>query len=357
MGIDEKRSHYIIRKTNIELLRIFAMLSIIAIHYLDSSEAVLNIKGQLAYNVYLILETIFGLGVNIFVLITGYFMVEKNSVSIRKLAKLLFDISFYGIILYFISVIIKINYVSVRGILKSLLPMLAGYRWFVKAWLVLYVFSPFLNKILVLLTEKQYCILLIICFCFFSLWPTFLPNPPLDDYGFSFNHFIFMYAIAGYIKRFIHEINVKKCSILLFICLTSTYLISLLGESNIPFPSTIYAYRWAHNSPFNILASSMLFMIFTKKEFYNRFINNLASSAFAVFLIHGDFNTMDYLFNNICKAQNVYKSMLWIPYMFMCVIIIYLVCFFIDYIKKRSIDKGMAIVFDNIKLLNKNISV
>ena len=41
-----------------------------------------------------------------------------------------------------------------------------------------------------------------------------------------------------------------------------------------------------YSSPISILAASSLFMIFAKKTFYTRWINWLASSTFAVYIIH-----------------------------------------------------------------------
>lgn len=345
------------RKSNIELLRIMSMLSIIGVHYLGASNATANIsEGQ--YNIaYIILETVLGVGVNIFVLITGYFMIDKSEISIRKIFKLLFDIVFYGISIYMIAVLAGIQKFSMINVIKAIVPILFGYRWFVKAWIVCYVLIPFINKSLNVISKESFKTLLIIMFILFSIWPFFIPNPPLDDYGYSFWHFIYIYMISAYIKRFSVNISEKNCIMILVFSWICTMFISLFGSSDILILGNMYAHKWALNSPFMIIASLGLFMIFQKIEIrkFNKKINMLAASAFAVFLIHGDYNIMEYLFVHICKAQKMYATFIWIPYMFVCIVVIYVICFFIDIIKIKSIDVVMNYIFDKIKICNYRI--
>ena len=70
------------RKSNIELLRIVAILMIISFHYSFKSGYVVN---QLDYNSIVVKTFYFlgELGVNLFILITGYFMV-KGKFSFKK---------------------------------------------------------------------------------------------------------------------------------------------------------------------------------------------------------------------------------------------------------------------------------
>ena len=77
------------RKSNLELLRILSILMIITIHYflymMNCDFNNLNNFSQ-TNNFYLvrILESFCIIGVNLFALITGYFMIKKESVNIKK---------------------------------------------------------------------------------------------------------------------------------------------------------------------------------------------------------------------------------------------------------------------------------
>ena len=164
---------------NIELLRIIAMLMIISTHCLVSINVGAIPKGSVSYYGILLVQTISVYGVNLFVLITGYFMVMQKSVSIKKVITLLLDVAIYGLIIYVISIFLEINSFSVAGVIKAVFPFIAGYRWFIVAYVILYMLIPFINTALRQLTFTQYRVLLVIFFFFFSVWPSFFPNPPL----------------------------------------------------------------------------------------------------------------------------------------------------------------------------------
>ena len=90
-----------VRKSNIELLRIISMILIISFHYVYKSGYacdILNFNSFIVKVFYLFGE----LGVNLFFLITGYFMVD-GKFSKQKMVKLLLEIEFYNLITIFIA--------------------------------------------------------------------------------------------------------------------------------------------------------------------------------------------------------------------------------------------------------------
>lgn len=346
------------RASNIELLRIIAMLMIIGVHYLGSSDAETLISQHTVNNgVFICVMSLCNIGVNLFVLITGYFMINAKGIKVSKMAKLLIDTLIYGMLLYGVSIWVGTNNFQLGELIKSAFPILAGYRWFIKAYCILYILIPFLNKVLQVITKKQYHILIIIILCLFSVWPSILPYPPMDDYGYGFIHLIVLYTISGYIRRF----GVKLTNKLLILVALGGYIITILicfvGNPDIPFFSTLYSYKWAYNSPSNILFSVAIFILFTRVSFTNRIINILASSAFAVFLIHGDHNIMNYLFIDICRAPVTFNSIGWLPYMLLCIIVIYIICFIIDSVKKRLLNSLIDVFLDKLNLVSLQIKV
>lgn len=349
------KKFFSLRKSNIELLRIISMLMIIGVHWLGSSKAEISINhNSISYLIFVLVMSVCNLGVNIFALITGYFMITFSEVSIKKIIKLLLDVLIYGIVFYFVSVLLKINSLSLGGFLKAGFPILAGYRWFVKAYIVLYLLIPFLNKVLNQITKKQYTTFLIIMIMLFSIWPSFFPNPPIDDYGYGFIHLILMYTIAGFIRKFGLDLSKKKMLFLFCICILST---SVVHIGNFGFLGVFISYSWAYNSPLNIIAAVSLFGLFLKINFQSNIINIFSSSAFAVFLIHGDYNIMDFLFNNVFRASTTYDNIKWVPYMFIAIVIIYIVCSIIDFIKRIVIDSWLVNLLNKIKIINYKINI
>ena len=89
------------RDSSIELFRIITMLMIVAHHYVVNSGVMGLIAGQKLWgaNGFLLCMGAWGkVGINCFVLITGYFMCEK-SISLRKFLKLYLEIVFYALVL------------------------------------------------------------------------------------------------------------------------------------------------------------------------------------------------------------------------------------------------------------------
>ena len=94
------------RQSNIELYRIIVMLSIVAHHYVVNSGVWAQI-GDLSLFKRLFMFS-FGawgkVGINSFVLITGYFMCKQN-ISFKKWFALFGEVAFYNIVIYIIAVI------------------------------------------------------------------------------------------------------------------------------------------------------------------------------------------------------------------------------------------------------------
>ena len=98
------------RQSNIELLRIIAMLMIIAHHF--------SVHGGFQYSTddltinYLWINFIAiggKIGVNIFVLISGYFLINAVGFNVNKLVKLWIQIFSYSILFYIIPESVKLN--------------------------------------------------------------------------------------------------------------------------------------------------------------------------------------------------------------------------------------------------------
>lgn len=90
------------RQSNIELLRILAILCIISFHYVYKSGYVLNdlsLKSLTINSCWFLGE----FGVNLFILITGYFLINSKF-SFKKLIKLILEVNFYYLLTSFVSV-------------------------------------------------------------------------------------------------------------------------------------------------------------------------------------------------------------------------------------------------------------
>lgn len=149
------------RKMNFELLRIVSMILIIVFHYSD--------WGKLIYIEDYTINRLIGdfiniggrLGVNLFVLISGYFLIDSKFKT-KKLLKLIFEVWCYSVGIAAICFVFKIGDLSKATLMKSLLPISYNMYWFATTYVAMYLLSPFINKVIEHITKVQHQTILIL---------------------------------------------------------------------------------------------------------------------------------------------------------------------------------------------------
>lgn len=330
------------RKSNIELLRILAMLMIIGLHYwgFGTSTIAENHSNVLTYR---ICESFCICGVDLFVIITSWFSTEQNKINLLKIVRLLVEVAFWGIVSLFLAYCIGSQTLNLVSILKAVVPYLWNNRWFVEAYVIFIILIPFMNVCLRNIERKQHLWLLIISFILFVLWPSFLPNPPIDDFGYGFVHFLSLYILVSYIKR---SYNIIGCKL---ICLAAFILsFSLVLWQSLRGVSTC----WMYNNIFVIFEALSLFLLFIQFDFKSRVINLFASVSFGVFLIHSDSLFFGpFVYFDIFHADLYAKgsAMYLLVNFIICLPLFYLGCFILEMFRlmlfKYSIDKVLEKFF------------
>ncbi|MDU2693456.1 MAG: acyltransferase family protein, partial [Intestinibacter bartlettii] len=241
------------RSSNFELLRIISIIMIIVLHYLEYY-TLENVQiGTWNYYIVYLIESICIMGVNCFILITGYFLISKEKIKIKKVINLVLIVAFYGFIFYFIMMFINKTSFNIKDLIKAMIPFIIGKRWFVRTYIILFLIAPYINKCLIQLNKKSFEILIAIVIIFFSVWPSFFPYPPVDDAGYGIINFIVLYIIAAYIKLHLKSsISIWKYLVVYVMCIICTYLSSIY-----------YGYSWGYNFFTNIVGSVMLFLCFS----------------------------------------------------------------------------------------------
>ena len=201
--LENKREIEETKKRNIGLdsLRIISMIMIVFLHYLGKG-GLLDIKNTSnAYHIiYYFIEALCIIAVNCYVLISGYFLI-KSKFKWKKVLQLWLETLFYSIFVYVIIVVLGLKEVDIKGIIKSLFPIVTKQYWFINIYLVMYILSPFLNKLINNMNKKEYqklLIILIICFSIISVFPDAYTLDSSHGYGIIW--FICLYLIAGYIR-------------------------------------------------------------------------------------------------------------------------------------------------------------
>ena len=131
-----------------EILRIVAMLMIITLHYLDKGGVLKEFTLKMGLNRELawIIEALCMGSVNIYVLISGYFL-SKSEFKFKKVILLWAQILCYSwIITAVFAIVTKGAFNFANGIYDAIpliLPVTGAHYWFGTVYILLYLFVPF----------------------------------------------------------------------------------------------------------------------------------------------------------------------------------------------------------------------
>lgn len=339
------------RKTSIELLRILIMIMIIGSHF--SVHGFFSFSNVSISMLWLNIISMGGnLGVVVFVIISGYFLIENNSLKTNfiKTLKLIGIVYIYSILLLLLSLIINNDHINKYNILNSIFPISNNCWWFATSYLILYIEHPLINKFLLSINRKQYEKYLIFVLVLFSL----IPNITITDYSFTAIEFVIYYSIGGYIRTFgLLEHNKRgkwlKWFIILSIIKCLICIIPNFISFNHDWISTHFYYVYNRNSIFTIIQAVCLFMTFLKMDIkYNGFINRVASATFGVYLIHDSNLLRPIIWQDIFKVATYQDTALIIPYSIVVTLIVFICCSVIDLIRQIVFEKPYMKLVDKI---------
>lgn len=286
-----------VRESGYELLRILSMIMIVAFHtfrYIDTSQfnqyQMLSFHGVRWYGLW---------GVNCFLMISAWFMIGKPAKT-GKLLPLVLQTAFYCILLFCVHIIYNIacgTFDPVRDIadveLTALLsPFWSERYWFITAYLFLYLMIPLFNRWIQSLSAKGYrqLILGISLFVFLYLTlPQTLENTTVIG---DFLWVSYVYLLTGYLK--LHGDNnffQRHAGMLLPL----TYLVFVLTKQLLTYSirnthlNTLLSHTTGNSMRYSflmLLLAVELFYLFQRLHFKSRFVNQIASCMFGVYLFH-----------------------------------------------------------------------
>ena len=349
------------RQSNFELLRIIAMIMIVAHHLTIHCFAVqLGDKSLYAlgesfnkaiFFKKLLLPQLFMTGGKIaniiFVLITGYFLIDRKINITKQIKKIFSQLAFVVPIIVFVSFLFY-RYHSNTFIGIQNFNILNSDYWFIGYYIgIISIAYIFLNKFLNKLKKKEYDILLAIMFSILSI--AFLRNSISDISPNILTLFvgIFIYSLGGYIRLYSPFKNIRTI-ILFFIIIISIIALCINNYNNTLVNINIAQSNnmqgiyqsligYSEYSIFCLLIGISTFEIFRRIKMKNiRIINYISSSTFMIYLLHdNDFfrnvwretNWIEVYYNNSVKF--IFLYLMWLAIIFGIGILIYTIYYLI----------------------------
>ena len=317
------------RNSNIELLRIIAMLLVMVGHAdfrafgaPSFSDIANDPSGSF---VRFLIQAASGISVNVFVLISGWFGIR---VKLDKILSLLFQVFFFGSLIAIVMVLVG----GGNGADLRKTATLGGSYWFVKSYLLLYMFAPLLNMFVENVSKKQLGRFLIL-FIAFEMYFGWLTDTKWFDYGYSPLSFMGLYLLARYLKSYWDLDTYNRYAYLI----TYGVVTVLVAACSMLVPTHLF---YVYSSPALILASVSFLFFFCRIELKSKLVNSVAASCFAAYLLHAHPMFFDAVY--IKSIVNWYMS-LYISKFLLCTSLFITLLFIV------------SIVIDKLRLLIWNV--
>lgn len=334
------------RKSNLELLRIVCMCGIIFLHYMGSAgliETAVFPDFSWFYR-----QTVYSFcvpAVNCFVLISGYFLVERNVFSLRKPVEYFILTVFYGSVGYIIGLLRGSAQPGIVEFLKEAIPFVVGNRWFVETYIMLLLISPFVGKMLRSLKREHYQILLIIQLSLFSVWYSIGLSAPVLDNGYGIINFLSLYMIGGYIR-------LHGSAHSWFAWRKRTYAAAYLGSALFTFVLSYFMNPFGYAFFTNIISAVAVFLLFLNWEIGTKaWINRISAATFDEFFVHSD-RFIAGAVRGMIGLHLVHGTPWMIPHMLLDLIVMWILGYFACILRRKlfgvTIDKLLA----RIKFVN-----
>ena len=297
-------------------------------------------------------------GVDIFILITGYFMIH-SAFKPEKLVKLVGQIWFYGLIILGFACFKHLDTVNFGNAIQSIIP-LGQTSWFAYTYLVMYLFIPVLNPCIKALSKEQLRKVLALSTVLWFVIPTFWniwPKLPWLDFCFSsLLLFFYLYGLGAYIRLYGESLDSRDSVRLIvagFAGIFAGYLlIDLVAIHHHSFMGRMFYF--SGDNLFTLLMGVGLFLYFRKLDMpYSSVINKIAATTFGIYLIHDSNLLRPYLWHHVFHNAG-YLNSAWLPvHAVSTVLIVFIVGAVIDFCRKKFIEKPITRVIKQSHILGK----
>ena len=334
------------RQSNIELLRILAMV-LIVLHHIGVHGGWWGAfipEGNTANTSFILsLSPLGRIGVDIFVLISGYFLASSKKSTWPKVLKIWFAMLFYSVFFSALFILSDGESLTRREILTLFTPTLSSTWWFATCYVLLLAISPFINKILDRCNEIDMLKLILGMLIIWMIIPSLMNLYVQFE---SLTWFIVVYIIGAYVARYPHHFNHKARNYL--VCALLIYLLDVALICEVAF-NGYSSFFWRTNyivqltSMYSILCfpvAMFLFLGFRKIEIpHNRIINAVAATTFGIYLIHEQPYVRTYIYTEFFDCSAWFETAYVVPYVLAICAVIFIVCSVEDFIRRNTLER------------------
>lgn len=286
------------RNSGIECLRIITMLFVVLLHYNDGRAFTYVADGRANQYLLFFIESVGICAVDLFVLISGYFLSGTKKRSALKPLELMVQTTVFREVEYVVKALIENSSINVKRMIVLLIPN----SYFVILYTVVYFISPYINVVMHNLTKRQWYYFLGILLTVFSVWPTLVDFSEEvlgtewfglstvsawgSQQGFNVVNFMLMYVLGGYLRYCGIPEKINKLHVLLpaWIVVVFGIFVGALITENMTRMEMRSA--WVYHNPLVIASAVLLFAMFVRLNITSNLINKISAASFTCFLLH-----------------------------------------------------------------------
>lgn len=281
------------------------------------------------------------IGVDCFVMITGYFMIDRTDMRWNGILKTWVQTLFYTIGIMLIAVIFGHQTLDKASLLASVFPMHQSSYWFVTHYIALLFLAPFFARLANALSKRLYQWLLIVLFVmtFSLLYGTiYLQNMHLGL-------MTFLFFVAGYIRKYsVPEWWKKHAGSLVFLI----WGVLIIMATAINIMRCMKCGKWnfellatENNGPVFFLAVTVFVWFVERKPWSGKLpklVGSLGAYTFGIYLIHQNFYVNDPFWTYAASKYNMGYPM--ILHALFWTLLVFISCACIDYLRAILFSHG-----------------
>lgn len=217
------------RNANMDILRMLSMMMVTMLHALTKSDLLPFMGNEVSANGWIAwgLEALSVPAVDIFMLISGYFLIS-SSFKIRRMMEIVLQTLFYSAGAFAVFLLLgklSLVNVSIYDFLPYFLPIHMETYWFISVYVIIYLLLPLLVSGVHAMTEKQLQGVILCLLVFECVIKSFLPvQLSIDTGGYSFLWYLTLFLVGARIRLYGFKlVNTTKRGLSLYF--TSTFLI------------------------------------------------------------------------------------------------------------------------------------
>ncbi len=356
-----------VKEANLELLRCIAMMMVIVLHYLGKggilgnvAEPAMSATGTVAW----LLEAFCIVAVNVYMLISGYFL-STSSFKLSRLLQLWLQLWFYSVGVGVLAAALGLvpgEMLNTNYLLKLLFPVSMGHYWFLTAYIFLYLLLPMVTVALKRMNQCQMRVTMVSLLVVFSLAKSVFPvRLEMDGKGYDCLWYLCVFVFAAYIRRFGGDFfDSKRKGLALYVMGSIAVFVEIMGLHMLYVRTgslgLLLTVSTEYNHIFPLLAAVGLFVVFKNVKIsggFARAICKIAPYTLGVYLLHENIGVRN-IWQNWLGADRIGSVAALLGWTCVAVVIVFAVGIVVDFLRELLM-KGIHRVLLYIKPYRKTV--